>query len=209
MNTEWLLLCDYYPDIEFSRQHIQQYSKKLAQQFVAKGVLQSKQMEQHANIARSLIDEFLERKYGEDLELNKLGEALLLSRFTKAADELEHLIRILGKQAKVEKIYPTLKKKYPEISNVAYRPVKPRSAKFKSGSSSTRITTLIDKTVTGNSTRDELRELAKLLNCNIKQKSVGLFGPSFYELKSKYGSYKCFDLKQIENTLIRVYKAEF
>lgn len=117
INSDWLVMSEFYPELEKARQELCRYSSTLSTSYVLK-MLESKDFKNYLDIANDLKEKYLQDYFGKNVRLVALAEQLLLAKARKPLLEINKLIRIMGEELDEQRIIKTLENKYPEVNQV-------------------------------------------------------------------------------------------
>ncbi len=117
VNSDWLMIVEYYPELDIVRQDLRRYSSALSTSFILQ-ILENKDFNNCKYIAQELKSKFLLDYFGSNVKIVALAEKLLMLKARAPLLEINRLMRILGGDINENRIITTLKKKYPEVEQI-------------------------------------------------------------------------------------------
>ncbi len=107
----WLFAIDFFPIINTEYLELQKISKILANTFKAL-LISSQEFNSSSIYKEKLLNEHLSRYYGENKVIQQFAKKLLLTNQSKAAIEVNKLVRYMGSSITEDKIISHIVKKY-------------------------------------------------------------------------------------------------
>lgn len=100
---DWLLACEFYPDLESILGHLNQTSKRLASTYMLY-MLETKLFDQRVKLAAEMESRFLQKYFGSDPEILDFARNLIKKGNKPALVYLNNSIRVLGVSTDPRKI---------------------------------------------------------------------------------------------------------
>lgn len=113
----WAMATDFFPGISQAFEELTKVSQVLANTFRLY-LLESKDYSNAKKIKEKLETEYLVKFYGENEYVRAYAKNLLLAGHTKAAVELNKIVRYMGRSVDMNKILTRIRSKFPETSGV-------------------------------------------------------------------------------------------
>lgn len=100
---DWVLACDFYPDLADMVGKLNQTSKRLALTFMLY-LLESKRFDERAKLASEMENRFLQKYFGTDPEILDFAKSLIARGNKAALVYLNNSVRVLGSSTDPRKI---------------------------------------------------------------------------------------------------------
>ena len=95
---DWTVICQYYPTVALAEKHLRLISPLLAEDFRSR-ILSEKDFENSPELYRDIRDRHLSKLFGNNREIQRFGEWLLIEKHAEAAKELNKTMVILSGRA--------------------------------------------------------------------------------------------------------------
>lgn len=118
VDPEWEFVLSYYPDLRRTSAALREISVELDADFRSR-LLLSKQFSHRTGLAKKLEEEYLEKKFGANQDVQRLARAALKQKQRGFAQELNVAIKRLGED-EIDIILRRLAAEYPEFSKNYY-----------------------------------------------------------------------------------------
>lgn len=129
INAEhWQYALKYHPELAALEQELAQLSPSLAMQFRL-ALIENKQFSQADVLSLRLSKEYIQRFFGDNLDIQAFARELLTSRHREAAKELNKAINFLGADADTDKLILSIRQEFGVAADAQQRPTNHQDVK--------------------------------------------------------------------------------
>lgn len=95
VKKDWDVIIEFYEEIELERQHLSKIDKRIAMAFQV-AILGYKSSNNWKEVSKIVVDAFFTKYFGEDTQIHRFVELLLLEKKIKIANEVNRAVKVLG-----------------------------------------------------------------------------------------------------------------